>query len=282
MKRIQVNGATLAYEEYGTGDKYLIASQNHFSANHYAKALAFPPYDYHVLFLVMRGYGESDHIYDQEPRDYTKIWSEDVIAFAQAMGIDKFYYTGHSHGNYPGWYMCFHCPDVLLGFASCDGILQFHMPHTGGTPAKAPSFDIKSMLGDEEQIRKKVFASDSPTQNPRRLDLRKQNQEDSLNRWLSMQPEEFLINNENFAVTDAATEEELDELTSHISVPVLLINGGMDAVSTMEEVLKVSRLIPGAKMVMYQNLGHSGLYEIPEMIAADIDLFFKTHEDFIL
>ena len=43
-----------------------------------------------------------------------------------------------------------------------------------------------------------------------------------------MQPEEFLINNENFAVTDAASEDELYELVSHIAVPVLLINGGID------------------------------------------------------
>ena len=235
MKKIQVNGVTLAYEEIGEGNDFIIASQNHFSPNHYARLLAQPPYNYHVFFVVMRGYGESTHIYSQEPQDFTKLWSEDVIAFAKAMGIEKFFYTGHSHGNYPGWYMCFHKPEILRGFISCDGILQFHMPHTGGAPEKAPAFDISKLLGNEEEIRKLVSREDSFTQNPQRLKRRRENQADSLNRWMTMQPEEFLINNENFAVTDAASEEELYELVSHIAVPVLLINGGIDAVSTIEE-----------------------------------------------
>ena len=98
---------------------------------------------------------------------------------------------------------------------------------------------------------------------------------------MNMQPEEFLINNENFAVTDAVSEAELWELTRRISAPVLLINGGMDEVSTMEEALHVARLIPGAKLVMYQNMGHSGLHECPEAIAADMDLFMRMHEKYV-
>lgn len=43
------------------------------------------PYDYHVFLIYMRGYGESDHIFDDKPHDYTKIWGEDVIAFAEKM-----------------------------------------------------------------------------------------------------------------------------------------------------------------------------------------------------
>ena len=281
MKKIEVNGVTLAYEELGSGEDVVIASQNHFSPNYYARLLAQPPYHYHVYLLVMRGYGESTHVLSREPQDFTKLWSTDVIAFAEALGIKKFFYTGHSHGNYPGWYMCFHKPEVLRGFVSCDGILQFHMPHTGGTPAKAPAFDIASMIGDEEKIRRHVAREDSPTRNPDRLRRRQENQADAFQRWMTMSPEEFLINNENFAVTDAASQEELDEMTRHISVPVLLVNGGMDTLCTMEEVLHVGRLIPGAKLVMYQNLGHSGLHECPEMIAADADLFFRTREHYI-
>ena len=278
MKKIEVNGAVLAYEEYGAGPDCVIASQNHFSVNHYAKALARPPYHYHVFLLVMRGYGESEHIHDPRPRDYTKIWSEDVAAFAQALGIRRFFYTGHSHGNYPGWYLCFHRPELLRGFASCDGILQFHVPHTGGAPEKAPGFEIRDLLGDEAAIRRLAAREDSPTQDPRRLARRRENQADALARWQGMAPEEFLINNENFAVTDDASQAELDERTRRIAVPVLLVNGGMDAVCPIEEAVRVAKLIPGAKLILYQNMGHSGLYECPEWIAADLDLFFRTHD----
>ena len=56
MKKIQVNGVTLAYEELGIGDNVVIASQNRFSPNYWARLLAQPPYHYHVYLLVMRGY----------------------------------------------------------------------------------------------------------------------------------------------------------------------------------------------------------------------------------
>ena len=84
MKKIQVNGVTLAYEELGIGDNVVIASQNRFSPNYWARLLAQPPYHYHVYLLVMRGYGESTHIYSQEPQDFTKpdgIIVEDGLAF---------------------------------------------------------------------------------------------------------------------------------------------------------------------------------------------------------
>ena len=43
MKKIQVNGVTLAYEELGIGDNVVIASQNRFSPNYRARLLAQPP-----------------------------------------------------------------------------------------------------------------------------------------------------------------------------------------------------------------------------------------------
>ena len=97
IKTIDVNGVTLAYREYGSGDKYLLSTQNFFFKDSHMALLGQEPYDYHCFEVYMRGYGESSHIFDQERRDYAKIWGEDLIAFAKAMGIESFYYTGTSH-----------------------------------------------------------------------------------------------------------------------------------------------------------------------------------------
>ena len=35
---------------------------------------------------------------------------------ADAMGIDKFFYTGHSHGAGIGWHLCMNHPERLRGF----------------------------------------------------------------------------------------------------------------------------------------------------------------------
>lgn len=90
IKTIQVNGTTLAYQEFGQGDKYLLSMQNFFLTDCHASLLGQPPYDYHVFLVYMRGYGQSEHIFDPEPKDYVSIWGQDLIAFAEKMGIEKF------------------------------------------------------------------------------------------------------------------------------------------------------------------------------------------------
>lgn len=49
IKTIQVNGTTLAYQEFGQGDKYLLSMQNFFLTDCHASLLGQPPYDYHVF-----------------------------------------------------------------------------------------------------------------------------------------------------------------------------------------------------------------------------------------
>lgn len=65
IKTIQVNGTTLAYQEFGQGDKYLLSMQNFFLTDCHASLLGQPPYDYHVFLVYMRGYGQSEHIFDR-------------------------------------------------------------------------------------------------------------------------------------------------------------------------------------------------------------------------
>ena len=45
IKTIQVNGTTLAYQEFGQGDKYLLSMQNFFFTDCHASLLGQAPYD---------------------------------------------------------------------------------------------------------------------------------------------------------------------------------------------------------------------------------------------
>jgi len=279
MKTITLkNGIRLAYEEYGSGDKYLLSTETGFSEFFYPIALSKEPYNYHVYLVVMRGFGESTRVPEGEPNDYTTIWSQDLIAFAQEMGIDRFFYTGHSHGNYPGWYIALNRPELLRGFASCDGIIHFFQPHTGGIqPDNAPPVDQKAFKS-EAFLRESAKGEDVHTNDPERILRRKQILEARIKKYKDCPDEPVFLNNTNFAVTNAQTEEELNEQLRNCHVPILLFNGGMDRLSTPEDVIKVGKLIPGCKTVIYQNMGHGGLNEKPSMVAEDIDYFFRTHD----
>ena len=70
VKTIDLGDVTLAYREYGSGDKYLLSTQNFFFKDSHMALLGQPPYDYHCFLIYMRGYNQSTHYFDGEPREY--------------------------------------------------------------------------------------------------------------------------------------------------------------------------------------------------------------------
>jgi len=104
MPVLKVKDIELEYVEYGSGDRYLLCSQqHHFSLVNYTKDLADK--GFHVFNITIRGYGRSTRIKEDLGDTWYDVWAQDTVDFADAMGIDKFFYTGVSHGAGIGWYL---------------------------------------------------------------------------------------------------------------------------------------------------------------------------------
>ena len=282
MKTLEINGVTLAYEEYGSGNRYLISSQNFFFRDCHMALLGREPYHYHVFLIYTRGYGASTHIFDPTPRDYTTIWGEDVAAFAEAMGIKSFYYTGISHGNWAGWYLALNRPELLRGFACGNGIAQFRGPDARTPVPPRPELDLDRVVGNREALEKMAWMEDWPTENSERLRRRAQNHEEHLQILLNRKREEFTVRNTNMSCCDAKTREEFYETMAKIDVPVLFLHGMLDPLAKIEDVVRLSQAIPGSQIKAYQNLGHGGGDECPEIFARDCDRFFRDTEGRVL
>lgn len=284
MKQLTVNGVTLAYEEYGSGEKYLLSTQNFFFRDCHMALLGKPPYDYHVFLIYMRGYGQSSHITDPTPKDYNAIWGEDVIAFAEAMRIDRFYYTGISHGNWAGWYIAFHRPELLRGFVCVDGIAQYRELSAGALP-RTPGYDpeIDDRIGNYEKLSAIAWMEHWPTRDPKRLARRMANHEEHTQILMGRTKEEFTVPNAgDMTCCGAHSREELLEKASRVPVPVLIWEGGLDPLAKVEDALALAQAIPGASLLTYQHLGHGGADECPEMAARDCDRFFRDTEGRVL
>ena len=282
MKTLEINGVTLAYEEYGSGDRYLISSQNFFFRDCHMALLGREPYHYHVFLIYTRGYGASTHIFDPTPRDYTTIWGKDVAAFAEAMGINSFYYTGISHGNWAGWYLALNRPELLRGFACGNGIAQFRDPDARTPVPPRPELDLDRVVGNREALEKMAWMENWPTNNPDRLRRRAGNHKEHLQILLNRKREEFTVRNTNMSCCDAKTREEFYETMAKISVPVLFLHGMLDPLAKIEDVVRLSQAIPGSQIKAYQNLGHGGGDECPEIFARDCDRFFRDTEGRVL
>ena len=282
MKTLEINGVTLAYEEYGSGNRYLISSQNFFFRDCHMALLGREPYHYHVFLIYTRGYGASTHIFDPTPRDYTTVWGKDVAAFAEAMGINSFYYTGISHGNWAGWYLALNRPELLRGFACGNGIAQFRDPDARTPVPPRPELDLDRVVGNREALEKMAWMENWPTNNPDRLRRRAQNHKEHLQILLNRKKEEFTVRNTNMSCCDAKTREEFYETMAKISVPVLFLHGMLDPLAKIEDVVRLSQAIPGSQIKAYQNLGHGGGDECPEIFARDCDRFFRDTEGRVL
>ena len=282
MKTLEINGVTLAYEEYGSGNRYLISSQNFFFRDCHMALLGREPYHYHVFLIYTRGYGASTHIFDPTPRDYTTIWGKDVAAFAEAMGINSFYYTGISHGNWAGWYLALNRPELLRGFACGNGIAQFRDPDARTPVPPRPELDLDRVVGNREALEKMAWMENWPTNNPDRLRRRAGNHKEHLQILLNRKREEFTVRNTNMSCCDAKTREEFYETMAKISVPVLFLHGMLDPLAKIEDVIRLSQAIPGSQIKAYQNLGHGGGDECPEIFARDCDRFFRDTEGRVL
>ena len=282
MKTLEINGVTLAYEEYGSGNRYLISSQNFFFRDSHMALLGQEPYHYHVFLIYTRGYGASTHIFDPTPRDYTTIWGKDVAAFAEAMGINSFYYTGISHGNWAGWYLALNRPELLRGFACGNGIAQFRGPDARTPVPPRPELDLDRVVGNREALEKMAWMENWPTNNPDRLRRRAGNHKEHLQILSNRKKEEFTVRNTNMSCCDAKTREEFYETMAKISVPVLFLHGMLDPLAKIEDVVRLSQAIPGSQIKAYQNLGHGGGDECPEIFARDCDRFFRDTEGRVL
>ena len=282
MKTLEINGVTLAYEEYGSGNRYLISSQNFFFRDCHMALLGREPYHYHVFLIYTRGYGASTHIFDPTPRDYTTIWGKDVAAFAEAMGINSFYYTGISHGNWAGWYLALNRPELLRGFACGNGIAQFRDPDARMPVPPRPELDLDRVVGNREALEKMAWMENWPTNNPDRLRRRAGNHKEHLQILLNRKKEEFTVRNTNMSCCDAKTREEFYETMAKIDVPVLFLHGMLDPLAKIEDVIRLSQAIPGSQIKAYQNLGHGGGDECPEIFARDCDRFFRDTEGRVL
>ena len=245
--------------------------------------LGQPPYDYHCFLVYMRGYGESEHIYDETLRDYAEVWGEDLMAFAEVMGIQSFYYTGISHGNWAAWYIAFHKPELIRAYVCCDGITQYHEERDLPSPLKKMRDHAEEYVGNKEVLSRVAWIENWPTENPQRLKRRKENFEEHLDILMHRKKEEFALPMlGDMTGCKAKSQEELIERLHEISFPVLIWEGGLDPLATPEAALEVAKAIPGAQYLMYQHLGHGGADEMPELTARDCDRFFKDVEGRIL
>ena len=242
-------GINIHYEEWGEGDRYLLCTQVGHSRFSLERELA--KRGFHVFLLTNRGFGESTHVREDYGEHWYDRFADDVIAFADKMGIDRFAYSGASHGAGTGWHVVLRHPDrVICFFAVVPG------PHN--LDEGKQSIRSLTMSG-----KLKLPVMRTPSSDPRIRE--RYSMEEEENRLKRARPDYEAIYDApetkaiDFGRPLAAlhTEAKVQEALKTIRTPVLIIGGMEDPISRPDLMLRTAKCLPNCKLVIHSGVSHA-------------------------
>jgi pimeloyl-ACP methyl ester carboxylesterase len=254
-------------EEHGTGDLHVLSSAMGFSR--YPAILAEQPTGAHVVTVQARGFGRSSRSPEPPAPGWLDQWADDVVAVADALGIDRFVYTGVSHGAGIGWHLARRHPDRLRALVSVVGT-----PHDrdGDTSSSAGRREIVANRRDPAVIEKAMRTIGGPVEGAERTAVRDAFVAEKVAAFLAMDDEESRIN-QGMPYPEATDETALRAVLAGIDLPVLVIGGMRDGVISPQSTLRALTCVRGSVGVLFEDEGHFVADERPERLVGPITEF---------
>ena len=257
MSKAMVNGVELNYEEYGSGEETLVFVHGYNGrATLYADFFALFPENYHIYAFDMRSQGGSAHVTEGVSFDQ---WADDVYQLAQALGLTKFVYAGHSAGGGVGMKLALSHPECLKGLVL---LCTFPAAGTDEVPPDVIEQSIKSWRNKE--MITSMFGSF----------MVKPYAEEMLAEWVDsaclVEKEPFI----HFITNEASRYNVLDRL-GEIETPTLLVYGAKDNVCLPEGQHQTAQGLPNSKEVIFSDEGHMMPVETPHRPAQEMISFIS-------
>ena len=257
-------GISLHYDEYGTGERYLLSAQAGFYPKGMQQAMAEK--GYHVFCLTLRGFAPSSYVTEDYGDAWYDVFADDAAFLADELGIGTFRYMGASHGAGVGWHLALRHPDRVSAFVAvvpgphslAEGAMSYRQMLLQGIISAPPPFDppIDGDPGREaRRAEREAWLQTRPEADPRekRIDYGR-------------------------PLARCGSEEKLREALSEIRTPVLILGGTDDPISTPELMTRTAKCLPHCKLVMYSNCGHNIDTDLTEELAEEADRFLRQAE----
>lgn len=261
------NGIEIFYEEVGSGDRYLLCTQVGHSNYGIERELA--KRGYHVFLLTNRGFGRSTHVTEDYGDHWYDMFAEDVVSFADKMGIGKFIYCGSSHGAGSGWHLVLNHPERVSAF-----IAIVAGPHNideskvsvRSAGMKNPVHHVFHVDTDDERLNERRRLM-------REYDMAQRAQPDYEEVFNA--PEVRAIDYRR-PLVKYGTEAEVQKALSTIETPVLLMGGMEDTIGRPDLMMRTAKCLKKCKCIMYSQFGHG--IDIFEELAREADTFIRNLE----
>lgn len=270
------DGTQIYFEDWGTGGKYVFTSEIYI--DYYCSYIReLSNRGYHVVWVEMRGYGKSSRV--SQTDDIAEHWLPDMLAVADHLGVEKFAYTGISHGCTLGWQMIRECPERILAFAGVVTGPNFKNGTYSGSAARAKDA-AKGATEDGwkihcEETRQHILEADRPYTSPYWRDQLRQAAEYTYHHSMSLDPQERSMHFGHGVDDGMRTEDELIAWMQTVKTPCLLMGGMKDAIIQPEAMFRTARYVPHCKLVLYQDSDHGVALTHGQDLLEETDRFFR-------
>lgn len=243
------DGVSIHYEECGAGDRHVICSQVDHAGESLERTLA--QRGFHVWLLTNRGFGRSTHVTEDYGDHWYDRFAEDVVEFADQMGIDRFVYSGASHGAGTGWHVVLKHPERVIAF-----LAVVAGPHN----LDESVVSVRQQIMQGKSIKHCFYY---PTDDPGLLARRARLAAENAARRARPDYEAVYESPETKAIDYGrplkalGSEAAVREALRRIQTPVLLLGGVEDTISRVDLMARTASCLPRCKLVLYSGFGHN-------------------------
>lgn len=231
MPDIKINSVSIHYETYGHGRPLLLLHAGWgLAVNGFAYQQQELANEFQMIVPDRRGYGRSTRV-DQLGADFHWQAASDMLALLDALKTDRVFVWGHSDGAVIGAIMSIQQPDRVRGLIFEGGHLFNRKPHASQSSMLALRDDPMS-LPEAARIKLAEYHGDGWPQIIRNW----------AGAWIEL---------------DQRDGDLYRGRLGEIKCPTLVIHGGQDEHSMISEIEELARLIPNARLSLYQAAGHS-------------------------
>ena len=260
------DGLTISAQDWGNPDGPEILFIHGFDQSHLSWIKQVTNSDlakeFHMVTYDLRGHGNSDKPLEPERYKTSKYWADEVQAVMDATGLKRPVLVGWSYaGRVMADYLTIHGTAKLAGLNYVDanqkGDPSFLGPNLRNLPLMA-SEDLATNIAATRTFLHGCF-SIQPTQE----------EYETMLAFNMMVPPKVRLGMSNRPLN-------VDDMLRSLTLPVLVTHGAEDKNTNLIAAEYTAKMIPDAKLSVYQGIGHSPFFEDAQRFNAELTAFVRS------
>jgi pimeloyl-ACP methyl ester carboxylesterase len=259
------DGLTISAQDWGNPNGPEIVFIHGFSQSHLSwikQVTSDLAKEFRMVTYDLRGHGNSDKPFEPERYRDSKAWADELQAVMDATGLKRPVLAGWSYGGrIMADYLKIHGTTRLAGLNYVDAGQKSDPSFAGPNLKRLPlmiSEDLATNIAATRAFLRDCF-SRQPTPEEFETML-------AFNMMVPPQVRRGM----------AGRELNIDDILKSLKLPVLVTHGSEDKNSNLIAAEYTARMIPGARLSVYQGIGHSPFFEDPERFNAELAAFVRS------